>query len=74
MTVIEQPCKTIAGFIIRDEEGNEYTFGYKKDAIEYTTSIWHMTEHEDNETWHASAWYLTNVKDKYGNKNIHFGL
>lgn len=68
MTVIEQPCKTIAGFIIRDEEGNEYTFGYKKDAIEYTTSIWHMTEHEDNETWHASAWYLTNVKDKYGNK------
>lgn len=62
-----EQSKTIAGFVIRDDEGNSYTFGYNKNAIEYTTNIWHMSEGEDCETWHASCWYLTKVTDKYGN-------
>lgn len=65
--VDQQQSKTIAGFVIRDDDGNEYTFGYDKNAIEYTTNIWHMSENEDNETWHASSWYLTKVTDKCGN-------
>lgn len=60
-------AKTIAGFVIRDDEGNTYTFGYSKNAIDYTTNIWHMSANEDNETWHAVCWYLTKVTDKYGN-------
>ena len=37
--VDQQQSKTIAGFVIRDDDGNEYTFGYDKNAIEYTTNI-----------------------------------
>lgn len=59
--------KTISGFVIRDDDGNRYTFGYDKDAIEYTTNFWRMSVKEDEETWHASCWYLTDVTDKYGN-------
>lgn len=59
--------KTIAGFVIRDDEGNTYTFGYNRDAIEYCTNFWNMSVNEDNETWHAACWYLTKVTDKYGN-------
>ena len=59
--------KTIAGFVIRDDEGNEYTFGYDKNAIDYTTSFWHMSANEQCEAWHASSWYLTKVTDRLGN-------
>lgn len=59
--------KTIAGFIIRDTNGNSYQFGYKRNAIEYTTDFWNMSKTEDNESWHAMSWYLTKVTDKYGN-------
>ena len=26
-----------------------------------------MSANENNETWHASSWYLTKVVDRYGN-------
>lgn len=67
MVASPMQAKTIAGFVIRDDEGNTYTFGYNKNAIEFTTNIWHMSVNEDNETWHAAGWYLTKVTDKYGN-------
>jgi len=59
--------KTIHGFTIRDAEGNTYRFGYHPDAIEYTHSFFDMAHNEDVYAWHASAWYLTGVSDKYGN-------
>lgn len=67
MTDDPQQSKTIAGFVIRDDDGNEYTFGYDKGAIDYSTNFWHMSENERNETWHASSWYLTKVTDRLGN-------
>ena len=59
--------KTIYGFVIRDTNGNTYQFGYTENSIEYTTNIWHMSESEDNESWHAMSWFLTKVLDRYGN-------
>lgn len=35
----QEQSKTIAGFVIRDDEGNVYTFGYDKNAIDYTTNF-----------------------------------
>ena len=64
--------KTISGFVIRDEEGNTYRFGYDKNATEYTTNIWRMSEEEHDESWYANSWYLTNVKDKFGNTLLSF--
>lgn len=66
-SIDQEQSKTIAGFVIRDDEGNVYTFGYDKNAIDYTTNFWHMSANEDSETWHASSWYLTKVADRYGN-------
>lgn len=63
----EQP-KTIAGFVIRDDNGNTYYFGYDDSAIEYTTNFWKMSEAEQNESWHAMSWYLTKVEDRLGNE------
>jgi YD repeat-containing protein len=65
--VQKEQCKTIAGFIIRDDKGTEYRFGYDRNAIEYSTNFWHMSSNEQYETWHAVSWYLTRVTDKYGN-------
>lgn len=59
--------KTIAGFVLRDDNGNSYQFGYNRNAIEYTTNFWHMSRNEENESWHAMSWYLTKITDKYGN-------
>lgn len=62
-----EQTKTIAGFVLRDDDGNVYTFGYDKNAIDYTTNFWHMSANEESETWHASSWYLTKVEDRLGN-------
>lgn len=67
LAIDQEQSKTIAGFVIRDDEGNVYTFGYDKNAIDYTTNFWHMSANEDDETWHASSWYLTKVADRFGN-------
>jgi hypothetical protein len=59
--------KSIAGFIIRDENGYEYQFGYSPNAIEYNTNFWRMSISEHKECWHAMSWYLSKVTDRYGN-------
>lgn len=63
----KKQCKTIAGFIIKDDEGYSYQFGYDRNAIEYTTNFWQMSKAERIESWHASCWYLTKITDKFGN-------
>lgn len=64
--------KTIKGFTIRDTEGTTYEFGMNINAIDFTTNIWHMSQNEQNESWHAMSWYLTKISDKYGNPLITF--
>lgn len=60
--------RSIAGFILRDDNGYEYQFGYVQNAIEYNTNFWCMSVSEYRECWHAMSWYLTKVSDKYGNE------
>lgn len=72
LSMQERQKKTISGFVIRDEEGNTYCFGYDKDATEYTTDIWHMSKEEHDESWYANSWYLTSIKDRYGNTIFKF--
>lgn len=67
MAVDKKQRKTIAGFVIKDDEGNSYQFGYDRNAIEYTTNFWRMSQNEQNESWHAQSWYLTKITDRYGN-------
>lgn len=62
----KQP-KVIKGFTIRDENGTIYKFGWNPNAIEYSTNLLQMGDREDMESWHANAWYLTSVEDKFGN-------
>lgn len=59
---------TIPGFRIRDNDGNVYEFGYTTDAIEYTTHFFSMSDYEDKDSWLATSWYLTSVKDRFGNE------
>lgn len=67
----EQP-KTIKGFTLIDDKGTRYVFGAhdggnNTNAIEYSTDMSSCSDYEDLESWHATAWYLTNVKDRFGN-------
>jgi YD repeat-containing protein len=55
--------KTIKGFTLIDEEGIRYTFGGTTDAIEYSIGFLD----QDVEDWRANSWYLTEVKDRFGN-------
>lgn len=59
---------TIPGFKIRDTQGTVYEFGYTTDAIEYTTHFFSMSDNEDQDSWLATSWYLTSVKDRFGNE------
>lgn len=59
--------KVIKGFVIRDEEGNEYHFGGTADSMDFTTSLFNMSVFEDIYSLHPTAWYLTKVKDRHGN-------
>lgn len=79
-TNYSQP-KTIKGFHIRDGEGFSYYFGYYPDndvyidasnkseefAIEYSLPFDGVTEKENLQSWIASSWYLTEIRDKYNN-------
>lgn len=62
----KQP-KVIKGFTIRDDQGYIYEFGGDNKSIEYSTNFFSQTEYESLESWFATSWYLTKVKDKYGN-------
>lgn len=64
---VEKPAKTIAGFVIRDDNGISYVFGYEKNAIEFNTNFWEMQDTEEVEAWHATSWHLSKIIDKYGN-------
>lgn len=55
--------KTIKGFTLVDENGVRYTFGGTTDAIEYSIGFLD----QDREDWRANSWYLTEVKDRFGN-------
>lgn len=57
----KQP-KTIKGFVLRDEDGNEYHFGGSKDYIEYTTDFYRMSDREYVESWMANSWYHSNER------------
>lgn len=65
-TNIKQP-KVIKGFVLRDDKGNIYEFGGNNTSIEYSTNFFSQTEYEGVECWNAITWYLTKVKDRYGN-------
>lgn len=59
--------KVIKGFTIRDDRGFIYEFGGNGDAIEYTTPFFRQSESENVESFYATSWFLTSIKDKYGN-------
>ncbi|MCL1943935.1 MAG: RHS repeat protein [Candidatus Azobacteroides sp.] len=66
--------KVIGKIKITDDKGNAYTFGGTQNAIEYTfpdffnqTYFYSGTGTMDAHAIIANAWYLTEVKDKYGN-------
>lgn len=61
------PLKVIKGFILRDEKGYSYEFGGDNTAIDYSTDFFRQGEYDDTARLHATSWYLTKVRDKYGN-------
>ncbi len=72
-------AKVIYGFKLRDDRGNVYTFGYNRDAIEYSMPFWAQTGYSPFQLpnsewapWTANAWHLTSVVDKYGNSIYQF--
>lgn len=63
--------KTIKGFTLVDDNGNRYIFGCSTgddtSAIEYTMPLSRTSSDEQVEPWAANAWYLTEVRDRFGN-------
>lgn len=64
--------RTIKGFTLIDDNGIQYVFGDHDgdcgtSAIEYSTDLSSCSDYEEMEAWHATAWYLTKVKDRFGN-------
>lgn len=68
ITYDQRQPKVISGFRIRDSRGYVYKFGYSENAIEYSTNLMRSGDREQLESWHANAWYLTSVSDKFGNE------
>lgn len=73
---------TIKGFHIKDGEGFSYYFGYYPDddvyiidatkkserlAIEYSLPFDGFSDNEKCNSWIASSWYLTEIRDQYDN-------
>ena len=63
----KQP-KAIRGFVMYDDEGNKYTFGYSRESVEYSTDFFHASDDEEYVPWIATCWYLTKVEDRFGNQ------
>lgn len=59
--------KAIKGFTIYDDEGNQYLFGFTPNAIEYSMDYFMASDTNDRYPWVATSWYLTEVKDHFGN-------
>ena len=67
-TYQRQQPKTIKGFTLRDDTGYVYEFGGMTSAIEYSENLLDGSDGETYFPWTANSWYLTSVKDKYGNE------
>ena len=65
----ESVSKTIRSITLRDGQGNTYRFGGDTDngSVEYSIGLLDMCEGRKKHSWKADAWYLTEVRDKYGN-------
>lgn len=64
---IVQP-KTIKGFTIVDEKGNQYIFGGDKSYIEYSMSLARKNRSNTTEPWNAVSWMLKEVRDRFNNE------
>lgn len=62
-----QQSHAIKGFTLIDENGTQYVFGGNQSAIDYTIDLFHTSNNEQNNSWMASGWYLTEVRDRLGN-------
>lgn len=66
-TWIKQP-KTIKGFTLVDEDGNQYIFGDGKNHIEYATTLAAADSYcNTTQPWNAVSWMLNKIKDRFGN-------
>ena len=66
-TWIKQP-KTIKGFTLVDEDGNQYIFGGDKNLIEYSISLAAADAYcNTSQPWNAVSWMLKEVKDRFNN-------
>ena len=63
----EKLSKTIKTIRIRDDRGNIYEFGGNDNTVEYSIGFLNMCQYNTMHAWKADSWYLSNVKDKYGN-------
>lgn len=68
VSIMKKTQKTIKGFTLRDDKGYIYEFGGTSDAIDYTLPFFRQMESERTECFFPVCWYLTSVKDKYGNE------
>lgn len=64
--------KGIKGFTLRDDNGFIYEFGGTTASIDYTIPFFRQMEQEKVECFFPTCWYLTSVKDKYGNEAYKF--
>ena len=60
--------QAIKGFVLYDDQGNKYTFGYTSSSIEYSIDLFKITDRDIQSTWVATSWYLTKVEDRFGNE------
>lgn len=66
-TWIKQP-KTIKGFTLVDEDGNQYIFGGDKNLIEYSIPLVAADAYYNTtQPWNAISWMLKEVKDRFDN-------
>lgn len=69
---IQKVPKGIKGFTLRDENGFMYEFGGTTESIDYIIPFFRQMEEENVECFFPTCWYLTSVKDKYGNEIYRF--
>ncbi|MCJ8152421.1 hypothetical protein MKJ01_01435 [Chryseobacterium sp. SSA4.19] len=62
-------CPSIGKIKISDDEGNYYIFGKTQNDIEYTINSY---DHQSELALYSSAWYLSEVYNKFGTKIYSF--
>lgn len=63
----EEVPKCIKGFTLRDDQGIQYVFGGNNNSIDYSLDFFSQKEDDRLSSFIAKTWYLTRIKDKYGN-------